>query len=555
MLSINQFHDLVKRTHYKQCLMESVKRRALKLNDMKNLEKKNYPFEDCFYALRRAKSMDVFFNMLLHNKQYLQNEHQEQIYRTTFLEQLRFCMDKLSDVELKTIGLGVLEKNIYYNFYVGYNNLNNKEMLETLVSFYKKLCGCEQCARIGNDRVLCKQHPRRKKDGRFVLDGVRSSGSGVAGSRKVKLGIVCNQLFNTRKPVFRDRNEVVKHLDNTCFDVSIVSTETVNTIYPNARLLTCSKENVVDVVMAQKYDIIFYPEVGMDFFTLKCAMHRCAPVQVVTWGHSETTGMHTIDYYISSEYFNKESDFVYFTEKLVRMKSLGTYYNPMESLIEDENVESICAKYKINRSMHIYNCTQVPAKTVRYEYITMVKQLLQRDPKGVLLMIYMTQPQQVFFKNVFKKYRSRVRLYSYLRREEYQKLVSISHILIDPYPFGSLNTTLDSFRFGKVILALPSLKINGNFCSGFYKKMGVTELVCSSVDEYISKAIRLTSDESYRVGLEKEVQEKMSALFHEKESLHEYNAFFRGLCVTKGWAGSNADNGGVVNGANTYATI
>ncbi len=67
----------------------------------------------------------------------------------------------------------------------------------------------------------------------------------------------------------------------------------------------------------------------MDPFTYTLALSRLAPVQCVTWGHPSTTGLETIDYYLSSELFETEDADQYYTEKLVRLKTIPAYsYRP-----------------------------------------------------------------------------------------------------------------------------------------------------------------------------------------------------------------------------------
>ena len=46
--------------------------------------------------------------------------------------------------------------------------------------------------------------------------------------------------------------------------------------------------------------VLLYPEVGMDPIAGRLAAMRLAPVQCVTWGQPETSGMPTIDYFLSS---------------------------------------------------------------------------------------------------------------------------------------------------------------------------------------------------------------------------------------------------------------
>ena len=59
------------------------------------------------------------------------------------------------------------------------------------------------------------------------------------------------------------------------------------------------------------------------------ASARLAPVQIALWGHPSTTGMNSIDYFISSDlYHSKDSNGgqEFFNEQLIRLDSLGFYF-------------------------------------------------------------------------------------------------------------------------------------------------------------------------------------------------------------------------------------
>jgi predicted O-linked N-acetylglucosamine transferase (SPINDLY family) len=54
-------------------------------------------------------------------------------------------------------------------------------------------------------------------------------------------------------------------------------------------------------ILADKLHILVYPEIGMDAQTMQMASLQLAPIQCTAWGHPVTTGLSTIDYFLSSE--------------------------------------------------------------------------------------------------------------------------------------------------------------------------------------------------------------------------------------------------------------
>ena len=86
----------------------------------------------------------------------------------------------------------------------------------------------------------------------------------------------------------------------------------------------------VDAIAEQRLDAIIFPEIGMDPVTVKLASLRLAPVQIAAWGHPETTGLPTMDYYLSAEAFEPEQAQDNYREKLVQLPNLGCAYRPLD---------------------------------------------------------------------------------------------------------------------------------------------------------------------------------------------------------------------------------
>ena len=66
----------------------------------------------------------------------------------------------------------------------------------------------------------------------------------------------------------------------------------------------------------------------MDPIAGRLAAQRLAPVQCVAWGQPETTGMPTLDYFLSSDLMEPPDGAAHYTESLVRLPNLGLCYLP-----------------------------------------------------------------------------------------------------------------------------------------------------------------------------------------------------------------------------------
>src|SRR3569833_472675 len=70
-------------------------------------------------------------------------------------------------------------------------------------------------------------------------------------------------------------------------------------------------------------DVVFYPEVGMDPATCALAALRLAPLQIAGWGHPVTTGLPTIDLFVSGELLEGPDAERHYREKLIRLPGTG----------------------------------------------------------------------------------------------------------------------------------------------------------------------------------------------------------------------------------------
>ena len=475
-------------------------------NEKKTIEKSNFSFNNIYSLLEKNNQLIYIFFFIFYHFTKFYNLEEEKKYRKLFEHNIDYCINNVPKKIFEQIDIKYLKFIFKQNFYLAYTNLNNKRLLEKINILFSKN------TKIFTDLSNYKHTFLKKK--------------------KIKIGFVCNHIFNLNTPISRDRSKIILNLDRNIYDIHLITNLSKNmyslSLFNKYPKIICSEKDCVNVLLSQNFDILFYPEIGMDIFTFICGSHRLAPIQISTWGHSETTGMKSMDYYISSKYFNNEKDQKYFSEKLVLLNSLGTYYTPMKNII-DVDKQKIYKLFKIDPNKNIYNSLQTPLKICSYEFLNIVKKILSNDPNGIFITMYFTTIEKNFIINNLDSYKNQVRLFSYQSRANYQKLLTISSILLDPFPFGSLNTSLDAFIFGKIVLTMPSNKINGNFCAGFYKKMEILEPIANSPEEYINKALKFVNDNDFRKKIENKIKERCNVLFYEKESIAEYNILLRNI--------------------------
>jgi predicted O-linked N-acetylglucosamine transferase (SPINDLY family) len=350
---------------------------------------------------------------------------------------------------------------------------------------------------------------------------------------RIRIGFFSNMIFQNHS-VCRDRLGVIKYLCNDLlFDVFLIhykntSKEMLHQIIiektPYTEIFVENDSTLLDLSL----DILVFPEIGMDSDIYFMAHKRFAPIQINTWGHSETSGINTIDYYISSEYFEEnENAQENYSEKLIQMKSLSTYYYNLDKLFTKQQIDinSIKIQYQLFPSFQLYGIFQ---NTFKYHptLVKMIQGILEKNQKAFFVICverscweeFMDYAEKIIGGNV-----CRIKMIEKLETRSFNNLMSCMDILIDSYPFGGCNTTLDAFHFNKIVLTLPSKKLNGRFTTGFYKKMKITEPICVSADDLIEKAVYYMKNIDARKKLETKISKRKYLLFQDQESLLEWN--------------------------------
>lgn len=155
------------------------------------------------------------------------------------------------------------------------------------------------------------------------------------GSGKCKLGIVSAHI-HSHSVWHAFVRGWIEHLDPGRFELQIFHTgsrrdaETEWATRRVARLHHVLGEWTVwaKVISDARLDALIYPEVGMDPTTVRLSALRLARVQLAAWGHPITTGLPSIDGFISAEALEPSMSATHYSEKLVLLPRLGCSYKP-----------------------------------------------------------------------------------------------------------------------------------------------------------------------------------------------------------------------------------
>jgi len=283
-----------------------------------------------------------------------------------------------------------------------------------------------------------------------------------------------------------------------------------------------ARQMVADV----QADILYYIDVGLDAGMYALANSRLAPVQCVTWGHPETTGLSTIDYYISSEHFESADAQQYYSEKLVRLKTLGLFVPPLEVTGEPKQRRD----FDLPDDRHLYGCLQTLFK-LHPAYDVVLAGILRRDPQGLLLLPRSQYPNwteliQRRWRRSMPDVLERVRWLPWLGVGQYLQLLPLVDALLVPPLFGGGKTSYDAFSLGLPVVTRPAPLLAGRLTYGLYRAMGVDDVIAQSDEQYVDIAVRLGCDPEFRAAVRAKIRAASGRLFLDGAAVAEVADLF-----------------------------
>ncbi len=259
-------------------------------------------------------------------------------------------------------------------------------------------------------------------------------------------------------------------------------------------------------------DILFHTDVGMNALTYTMGFSRLAPVQCCTWGHPVTTGLPTMDYFLSARHLDAEGAEEHYTEKLIRLPRLGVVYERPERPGPVDR-----ASFGLPEGAHLYGCPQTLFK-FHPEFDALLGDILRQDPAGLLVLIegrcpYWNELLTARFRRTMPDVCDRVRFLPKQSRPDYLRLLSACDVMLDPIHFGGGNTSYESFAVGTPLVTLPSAFLRGRLTYAMYCQMGWQDLVAHDGADYVRLAVRLGTDPNFGAAMRRRIEETAGVLF------------------------------------------
>ena len=284
------------------------------------------------------------------------------------------------------------------------------------------------------------------------------------------------------------------------------------------------------VISELKLDVLIYTDIGMDPFSYYLSFARLAPIQCVLWGHPVTSGVSTIDYYISSDKAEPCKAQDHYTEQLIRLGGVQTCY---QRPITTDNLTRREANLPENCTL--YMCPQSLFK-IHPDMDQWLARLIKADTNSRLVIFEGNSPTLTSklisrWLPIFGNALDRVIVLKRTDWNGFLAILSLGDVILDTWPFGGGNTNYQAFGFGLPVVTLPGEFVRGLGAKALYEHMGIFDCIADSPEDYVNIALNIGQKEGLRSMISSKILERSDLIFNDTGVIEDFIKFLRSVSI------------------------
>jgi predicted O-linked N-acetylglucosamine transferase (SPINDLY family) len=290
-------------------------------------------------------------------------------------------------------------------------------------------------------------------------------------------------------------------------------------------------------IIALQPDIVLYPELGMNSRIFALAALRLAPIQVCAWGHPVTSGLPSIDVYLSCGEMEPINAARHYSERLLTLPGIGTrYLSP--ALPAPMSRDAL----GLPENRHLYLVPQSPFKLLP-ENDTILIEVLRRDPTALFVLFDGAQrgPTRNLRTRLLRALHTvsatpehHLQFFPHGSRNEFLRVNLVCDVMLDSLYWSGGNTTLDALHCGLPVVTCPGEFMRGRQSMAMLRRLGCDELIVASPIALAESAVALAHDDRRRASISARIRERLSMLTDDTAPLLALDQTLRDLLPRPG---------------------
>mmetsp|Transcript_78009 Transcript_78009/g.224007 ORF Transcript_78009/g.224007 Transcript_78009/m.224007 type:complete len:335 (-) Transcript_78009:208-1212(-) len=274
------------------------------------------------------------------------------------------------------------------------------------------------------------------------------------------------------------------------------------------------------------------------------------------WGHPDTTGVPTIDYFVSTKFEVADAE-THYSEKLVRLEGLGAYlYRPLPGGEKNPAKwrEQIRTDLALPNNFHLYLCPQALFK-FHPSFDDVLVDILAKDKLAYFLLLD-GRDRHAWSKLLLERMKekmettghrnidlslSRILFYKPEFEDDMSSLYQACDVVLDTFPAGGYMTSLQALAVGAPVVTLPGRLLSTRLTYTMYKIMEIDDMIAKDPTDYVNLALKVAHNTAYRKRLASLILARSGRLFTDNTAVGEWD----NLLTTAVAAAQTRASGGV----------
>ena len=291
---------------------------------------------------------------------------------------------------------------------------------------------------------------------------------------------------------------------------------------------------IAQAIANDNLDVLVYTDLGLDPQLLTLAALRLAPVQCTSWAHPVTTGLPTLDYFLSRAAMEPDDGDRHYSETLVRLSDIGIVFpQPVVKEATEADRQQTRQQSRLAGDRVLFLCCQSLLKYLPQDDWIWAE-IANRVPDSQL--VFLSHPSRELTEKFRKRlgraftdrgldFGDRAKILPRLSEADYMQVNQCCDVFLDSFRWSGGVTTLKAIACGLPVVTCPGELMRSRHSAGILQTLGVTKTIAASPEAYIEIAVRLAEDSPWRTELQEKMRDRHGRLYDNAACVRDLEAF------------------------------
>jgi predicted O-linked N-acetylglucosamine transferase (SPINDLY family) len=294
-------------------------------------------------------------------------------------------------------------------------------------------------------------------------------------------------------------------------------------------------EEACHAIRADNLHALIFLDIGLDPILTQLATLRLAPVQCMAWDQPITSGLPTVDYFLSSDLAEPEHAQDHYSERLIRLPGVGVCYQ--KPVIPAPLLHKTREDFQLRDDATVYLCCQHVYKFLPGNDCVFTE-IARRVPNAQFVFLAMnklvgadlqTRLDRAFAAAGLQASQHCVIL-PQLKQFDYWNLHLIADVFLDTIGWSSGASAFEAIACQMPVVTVPGELMRSRQAYAILTQLGVTQTIARDNAGYVDIAVRLATDRSFREGVKQRMVRGYPLLYSDTRSVRAIEDFFRDVC-------------------------